>query len=155
MKCSKTTMAIMGATSLSCVGLIGDAQAAIQNAFINDRGDIEIEFLDTAPPTRGFDYHGRAQVEAKYVCARGNRVQPNQQDTVALVIERTGRFVADFQGNVHGVLTLNQPIGQTTLRCRGSWAVALSSVRYTQIEIESELGRYFFPRDIERNFLAR
>jgi hypothetical protein len=149
------TMAIVASAGFVCFGRVSDVEASIQDAFINERGDIEIEFRDTAPPTRAFDYRGRARVEAKYVCARGNHVQPNREDTVSLVIERTGRFVADFQGQVRGVLTLNQPIGQTTLRCRGSWSVTLASVRYTQIEIESELGRFFFPRDIERNFVSR
>jgi hypothetical protein len=141
--------------ALSWLLAASDAKAEIQDAFINDRGDIEIQFVDDAPPTRAFDYHGRAQAEARYVCARGSHVQPNREDTVALVLERTERFTADFQGRVRGVLTLNQPIGQTTLRCRGSWSVALASIRYSRIEVESELGRTMFPRDIERNFLSR
>ncbi|HRI64601.1 MAG TPA: hypothetical protein PK156_10180 [Polyangium sp.] len=155
MQCSNLSMGIGVVASVVCLGIAKDAHAEIQNAFINTRGDIEIEFVDNAPPTRAFDYHGRAQVEAKYVCARGNRVQPRRQETVAIVIERTERFAADFQGRVHGVLTLNQPIGQASLRCQGSFSVQLASVRYTQIEIQSELGMSLFPRDIERNFLAR
>jgi hypothetical protein len=155
MKRSKTPTALAVAAIGSVLFAGGDAKAEIQDAHINDRGDIEIEFVDDSLPNRAFDYHGRAQVEARFVCARGNHVQPGREDNVSLVLERTERFTADFQGRVRGVLTLNQPIDQTTLRCRGSWSVALASVRYSRIEVESELGRTMFPRDIERNFLSR
>jgi hypothetical protein len=133
-----------------------EAKAEIRDAFVNDFGDIEITFVDNAPPLRQFDYLGRSQVAATYVCARGNRPHPNpsRRQTINSVLERTERFQSDFSGRVNGVLTLNHPGQAVSLTCPGSFSPRLASVRYTRIELRSELGISLFQRDVTRTFIA-
>lgn len=156
MNTSRSTMGLFLAAFGAATFVGAEAKAEIRDAFVNDFGDIEITFVDNAPPLRQFDYLGRGQVAATYACARGNRAHPNPRlrQTVNAVLERTERFQADFSGRVNGVLTLNHPSQSVNLRCPGAFSPKLASVRYTRIELRSELGFSSFQRDVNRTFIA-
>ncbi len=149
-----TLLALAAGVALSAIGI--EAKAEIRDAFVNDSGDIEFTFVDNAPPLRQFDYQGSARVEATYVCARRNQPHPNPnlRQTVNSVLERVERYQSDFSGRVNGVLILNHPSQSVSLVCPGNHSAQLASVRYTRIELRSELGFSSFQRDVTRTFIA-
>jgi hypothetical protein len=148
MKRSLETMLFALTAAAAVIVTTDDAKAAINAATINNQGDLELEFRESAPRNRSFEYTARATATTTFACSNALFIK----ETLTNVVTRPGIFTSDFAGWVNALLTLNLPGGQSSLNCPFPGNPVITRVEYRQIEIRGELGDFNYGRDVIKNF---
>jgi|GEM_PF-2417754 len=149
-------MGVVCAVLLS-IGVRAEAQAiVVSDPFINEAGDLEVEFSQRTLPRAEVLYRARALVDMTAVCvdglARPLRGQRYRQ-TIHVVVERSLPLLADFSGHVFGFVTLYAPRDEVTLACPGGSIPKLAWVRYGDIEVRNQIGEAARARSTSRTFV--
>ncbi|HRI64603.1 MAG TPA: hypothetical protein PK156_10190 [Polyangium sp.] len=144
------------------IGLVGGKEAhaaqdlVIDKTFINEVGDLEINFSDVLPAPTTMRYDANTNAELTYVCADNARrplAEGRYRQTVRTMVERSVQFSTGFMGQVRGFVTLNYLRNQENLLCPPGTSPTLAVANYSEIQLRNQFGVSATTRNMSHIFI--